>query len=45
VAGLQTATAISTAVLLIAAALARFIEPHPHARAPSDAPASQRSST
>jgi DHA2 family methylenomycin A resistance protein-like MFS transporter len=32
VAGLHTATAISTAVLLIAAMLARCVEPHPHAR-------------
>ncbi|MFC0401143.1 MFS transporter [Paraburkholderia rhizosphaerae] len=32
VAGLHAATAVSTVVLLIAAALARFIDPHPHAR-------------
>jgi MFS transporter, DHA2 family, methylenomycin A resistance protein len=32
VAGLHTATAVSTVILLIAAALARCVEPYPHAR-------------
>jgi DHA2 family methylenomycin A resistance protein-like MFS transporter len=30
--GLHMATAISTAILLLAAVLARGVEPHPHAR-------------
>ncbi|MFC0692561.1 MFS transporter [Paraburkholderia humisilvae] len=45
VAGLHTATTVSTVVLLIAAALARCIEPHPHTRAPCESQASQRGST